>query len=82
MPEHTEVRVRWSCGLCGKPIEKDQQIATLAVTRRTGGQAQVEIHAQCVKPHVDKATVGEMIDEAATVEERQRIWDTALSKSR
>ena len=80
MPEHTEVRVRWSCGLCGKPIAKDQQIATLFVTQRTGGEASVQIHAQCVKPHVNKATVGDMIDEAATVDERQRIWDKALSK--
>jgi hypothetical protein len=80
MSDHTEVRVHWSCGLCGKPIAKDQQIATLFVTQRTGGQASVEIHAQCVKPHVNKAKVGDMIDEAATVDERQRIWDKALSK--
>lgn len=80
MPEHTEVGVRWTCGLCGKPIAKDQQIATLSVTQRTGGEAQVQIHAQCVKPHVNKATVRDMIDEAATVDERQRIWDKALSK--
>jgi hypothetical protein len=33
-----------------------------------------------VKPYVNKAKVGDMIDEAATVDERQRIWDKALSK--
>jgi hypothetical protein len=81
MPDANEVRVHFVCGLCGNRIAKDQPVGTLFVTYSSGRQGSVEIHAECVKPYLDEPTAGDLMDDAATVDERQRIWDKALSKS-
>jgi hypothetical protein len=75
-------RARITCGLCGKPIDNDQQVASVHVTRRNGGGRSVEIHALCLKPHLHKAEFGNFIDDAATVDQRQQIWDRSKSGER
>ena len=72
------VRVHNACGLCGKRIGVEEKVASLHVVLRSGRGESVELPAECLRPHLNREIVGGMVDEAATVRERQQIWDEAL----
>ena len=78
MTEFARTQVRFTCGLCGKPINASDQVASFYVTRKGGGERSVEAHGLCLKPHLHGAP--DFVDDAATVDERQAIWDKSARR--
>lgn len=71
------IQARWICGMCGNPINGDEQVASLHLTRKEGGGVSIQVHALCLKPHLHNGQK-DVIDDAATVDEQQRIWERAV----